>query len=114
MTNSTLKNDLIGLTLAEAKDGLRQKNFSAVELTQAYLEAMTHFRGLNAYILETPELALETAQASDKRLAKGEGRALEGIPLAMKDLFCTDGVQTTAGSHILEGFKPFYESTISL
>lgn len=110
----TVKNDLIGLTLAEAKEGLRQKNFSAVELTQAYLEAMEQFRGLNAYILETPDLALESARESDKRLAKGEGRALEGIPLAMKDLFCTEGVQTTAGSHILEGFKPFYESTISL
>lgn len=110
----TVKNDLIGLTLAEAKEGLLQKNFSAVDLTQAYLEAMAQFRGLNAYILETPDLALESARESDKRLAKGEGRALEGIPLAMKDLFCTEGVQTTAGSHILEGFEPFYESTISL
>lgn len=114
MTQSTLKNDLIRLTLAEAKEGLHQKKFSAVELAQAYLEAMTQHRNLNAYIIETPESALESARESDKRLAKGEGRALEGIPIAMKDLFCTEGVQTTAGSHILEGFKPTYESTISL
>lgn len=109
-----MKNDLIRLSLAEAKSGLHQKSFSAVELTQAYLDAMAHSRALNAYILETPELALETARESDKRLAKGEGRALEGIPLAIKDLFCTEGIQTTAGSHILEGFKPVYESTVSL
>lgn len=114
MTNSTLKNDLIRLTLAEAKEGLCNKSFSAVELTQAYVEAMAQHRSLNAYILETPELALEAARMSDERLAKGEGRALEGIPLAIKDLFCTEGIQTTAGSHILEGFKPAYESTISL
>lgn len=111
--NPALKNDLIHLTLAEAKAGLHQKSFSAVELTQAYLEAMAHHRSLNAYILETPELALENARESDKRLAKGEGRALEGIPLAIKDLFCTQGIQTTAGSHILDGFKPTYESTVS-
>lgn len=109
-----MTNDLIRLTLVEARAGLRNKSFSAVELTQAYLEAMVQSRALNAYILETPELALETARESDKRLAKGEGRALEGIPLAIKDLFCTEGIQTTAGSHILEGFKPTYESTITL
>jgi aspartyl-tRNA(Asn)/glutamyl-tRNA(Gln) amidotransferase subunit A len=109
-----MKNDLIRLTLAEAKEALRQKNCSAVELTQAYLQAMEHHRSLNAYILETPELALENAKKSDIRLAKGEGRALEGIPLAIKDLFCTEGIQTTAGSHILEDFKPAYESTVSL
>jgi aspartyl-tRNA(Asn)/glutamyl-tRNA(Gln) amidotransferase subunit A len=109
-----MKNDLIRLSIAEAKTGLHQKSFSAVELTQAYLDAMADSRALNAYILETPELALEAARESDKRLAKGEGGALEGIPLAIKDLFCTEGIQTTAGSHILEGFKPVYESTVSL
>ncbi|MBP9692381.1 MAG: Asp-tRNA(Asn)/Glu-tRNA(Gln) amidotransferase subunit GatA [Alphaproteobacteria bacterium] len=109
----TLKNDLIDLTLAQAKEGLLQKKFSATELTQAYLNAMAHHRSLNAYILETPELALEQAKLSDQRLAKGEARPLEGLPLAIKDLFCTKGVQTTAGSHILEGFKPPYESTVS-
>ncbi|MBA3814085.1 MAG: Asp-tRNA(Asn)/Glu-tRNA(Gln) amidotransferase subunit GatA [Alphaproteobacteria bacterium] len=113
MTNSPMKNDLVCLTLAEAKVGLHQKKFSAVELTKAYLQAMEQHRSLNAYILETPELALESAKKSDERLAKGEGRELEGIPLAIKDLFCTEGIQTTAGSHILEGFKPAYESTVS-
>jgi len=109
----TLKNELIDLTLAQAKEGFLQKKFSSVELTQAYLDAMAHHRSLNAYILETPDLALEHAQLSDQRLAKGEARPLEGLPLAIKDLFCTKGVQTTAASHILEGFKPPYESTIS-
>lgn len=114
MSVGTPKNDLIRLTLAEAKAGLLKKDFSAVELTQAYLESMAQSRALNAYIVETPELALEAAQTSDKRLAAGQGGALEGIPLAIKDLFCTEGIQTTAASHILEGFKPAYESTVSL
>ncbi len=109
----SLKHDLIRLTLAEAKEGLRKKKFSSVELTEAYLKAMGQHQEMKAYILELPELALANAQASDKRLAKGEGGALEGIPLAIKDLFCTEGVQTTAASHILEGFKPAYESTVT-
>ncbi len=106
-------NDLIRLTLAEAKEGLRQKKFSSLELTKAYLASMERNRHTNAYILETPELALERANESDQRLAKGDVRSLEGLPLAIKDLFCTEGIQTTAGSHILEGFKPPYESTVS-
>lgn len=109
----SLKNDLIHLTLAEARCGLEEKKFSAVELTKAYLDSMEEHRHLNAYILETPEQALEQAKESDDRLAKGEGRPLEGVPLAMKDLFCTKGIQTTAASHILEGFIPPYESTVS-
>ncbi len=108
-----LKNDLIRLTLAEARDGLRQKKFSSLELTEAYLDAMAQHRSMNAYILELPELARERAQISDKRLAKGEGKVLEGLPLAIKDIFCTEGIQTTAASHILEGFKPAYESTVT-
>lgn len=108
-----LKNDLIRLTLAEAKEGLAKKSFSSTELTQAYLDMMAQNRHLNAYILETSELALERAQASDKKLAEGVGGELEGLPIAMKDLFCTEGTQTTAGSHILEGFTPTYESTVS-
>lgn len=108
------KKDLIRLTLTEARDGLRSRSFSALELTQAYLEEMDRQRSLNAYILEMPELALEMAKASDERLGKGEGRPLEGIPLAIKDLFCTTDIQTTAGSHILQGFKPPYESTVTL
>lgn len=109
----SLKNDLIHLTLAEARRGLEEKKFSSVELTKAYLDSMEDHRHLNAYILETPEQALEEAKECDARLAKGEGRPLEGIPLAMKDLFCTKGIQTTAASHILEGFIPPYESTVS-
>jgi aspartyl-tRNA(Asn)/glutamyl-tRNA(Gln) amidotransferase subunit A len=108
-----LKNDLIRLTMAEARDGLKKKDFSSVELTKAYLEAMVQYRPLNAYILETPELALQMAQESDRKLAHGEARPLEGLPIAIKDLFCTLGIQTTAGSHILEGYKPEYESTVT-
>src|SRR5690242_16898340 len=70
-------------------------------------------RPLNAYITETPEQALAMAKASDVRLARGEALAMEGIPLAIKDLFCTEGVLTTAGSRILTGFKPPYESTVT-
>ncbi len=106
-------NDLIRLTLAEAKEGLHQKKFSSVELTKAYLKSMEHNKSMNAYILETPELALERANESDQRFAKGQSRSLEGLPIAIKDLFCTIDIQTTAGSHILEGFKPPYESTVS-
>ncbi len=114
MTSFSLKSDLIRLSLAEAKEGLRQKKFSSQELTKAYLKSMENQRCLNAYILELPEIALKRAEESDKRLAKEEGGFLEGLPLAIKDLFCTEGIQTTAGSHILEGFKPPYESTVSL
>jgi aspartyl-tRNA(Asn)/glutamyl-tRNA(Gln) amidotransferase subunit A len=105
--------ELIDLTLAEARDGLRAKRFSATELTKAHVAAVEHARPLNAYVLETPEKALEMAADSDQRLARGEGRALEGLPLGIKDLFCTKGVRTTAGSHILEGFTPHYESTVT-
>jgi aspartyl-tRNA(Asn)/glutamyl-tRNA(Gln) amidotransferase subunit A len=104
---------LTELTLTEMRDGLRAKKFSAVELTQAHLKAMETHRGLNAFITETPEIALEMAKASDARLAKGAPGAIEGIPVGMKDLFCSKGVLTTAASHILEGFKPRYESTVS-
>ncbi len=105
--------NLFELDLAQARDGLKQRDFSAVELTKAYIEALEAARDLNAFILETPERALEMASDSDKRIAAGSNRALEGLPLAIKDLFCTKGVQTTAGSHILEGFVPPYESTVS-
>src|SRR5919112_2006253 len=105
--------DLTDLTLAEARDGLRAKAFSAAELTRAHNAAVEKARSLNAYILETPERALEQARASDEALARGAGRPLEGIPLGIKDLFCTDGVRTTACSHILDGFVPSYESTVT-
>ncbi|SFG95894.1 Asp-tRNA(Asn)/Glu-tRNA(Gln) amidotransferase subunit GatA [Methylobacterium gossipiicola] len=101
------------LTLAEARDGLKAKDFSASELTQAHLDAMEKARGLNAYVLETPERALTMANVADTKIAHGEARPLEGIPLGIKDLFCTHGVATTAGSKILEGFQPHYESAVT-
>ncbi len=105
--------DLTKMTIAEARDGLKAGTFSARELTAAHITAMDAARGLNAFITETPEKAVEAATASDERLAKGEGGLMEGIPVAVKDLFCTKGVLTTAASHILDGFKPEYESTVS-
>ncbi len=105
--------DLTALTLAQARDGLRAKQFSAVELAEAHLAAIESARALNAFVLETPEHALTMARTSDERLAKGQGGPLEGLPLGIKDLFCTDGVRTTACSHILESFIPPYESTVT-
>lgn len=101
------------LTLAEARDALKAKRISARELTQAHLDAMAKARVLNAYIRETPDRALAMAEASDQKIASGEARPLEGIPLGIKDLFCTHGVTTTAGSKILETFEPHYESAVS-
>ncbi|MCC7305643.1 MAG: Asp-tRNA(Asn)/Glu-tRNA(Gln) amidotransferase subunit GatA [Alphaproteobacteria bacterium] len=98
------------LTIAEALKGLGKKDFSAVELTQAHVEAVEK-ENLNAFIVKTPELALKQAAESDKRRAAGKAGMLDGIPFAIKDLFCTEGVQTTASSKILEGFIPTYEST---
>lgn len=103
--------DPASLTIAGALEGLAKKDFTSVELTQASIEAMQAAKPLNAMITETPEKALEMAKASDARRAKGEAGLLEGIPLAIKDLFATEGVLTTAASHILDGFKPAYEST---
>ena len=105
--------ELTSLTLAEARDGLRKKSFSAAELASAHVEAVAQARDLNAYILETPERAAEMAKASDARISRGEAGPLEGIPLAVKDLFCTRGIRTTACSRILENFVPTYESTIT-
>jgi len=109
-----MSTELTGLTIGEALDGLAKKSFSSKELTEASLAAMDKHRDLNAFIVETPEKARAMAAEADARRAKGEAKGLlDGIPLAIKDLFCTDGVQTTAGSHILEGFKPPYESTVT-
>ncbi len=105
--------DLTRLTLAQARDGLAAKKFSAVELNQAFIDATARAKSLNAFIVETPEKALAQARASDEKIAQGEARPLEGIPLGIKDLYATEGVQTTAASHILEGFVPQYESTVS-
>ena len=104
---------LTALTISAARDGLRQKAFSALELTDAYLAAIERARTLNAFIVETPEQARAMARASDVRIARGEAGALEGIPLGIKDLFATKGVHTQAASHVLDGFKPPYESTIT-
>lgn len=105
--------DLTKLTLAEARDKLKAKEITSSELTGAYIKEMEGARALNAYVLETAEKAAEMAKASDARLQKGEGGPLEGIPLGIKDLFCTEGVRTTACSHILDGFTPTYESTVT-
>jgi aspartyl-tRNA(Asn)/glutamyl-tRNA(Gln) amidotransferase subunit A len=105
--------ELTDLTLATARDGLRAREFSARELAGAFVAAVENVRSLNAYITETPKQALAMAAASDARLARGEGLPLDGIPLAIKDLFCTKGVLTTAASHILDGFIPPYESTVT-
>ena len=105
--------ELTGLGLAEARDRLAGGEITARELAEAHVAAVEAARPLNAFITETPERALEMAEASDARRAKGEAGLLEGLPLAIKDLFCTEGVLTTAGSHILDGFHPAYESTVT-
>ena len=106
--------DLTALTIAEARDALKAKQFSALELTDSYLAAIDAANGaINAYVAVTPDKAREMARASDARLGAGEGGALEGIPLGVKDLFATEGVHTQASSHILDGFKPRYESTVT-
>ena len=104
---------LLALDLAGARDGLTRKLFSARELTSAYNDAVAGAKRLNAYITPTPERALAMADAADRRLARGEALPLDGIPVAVKDLYCTKGVLTTAGSHILDGFHPPYESTVT-
>lgn len=105
--------DLTQLTIKDALKGLDAKEFTSVELTQAHIDAGDAAKGLNAYITDTPEIAIEQAKASDARRSAGDAKALDGIPMAIKDLFCTDGVQTTAASKILEGFIPQYESTVT-
>ncbi len=104
---------LTDLTLAQARDGIVGGEFSAQELTEAYLTAMGAVRSLNCFIRETPDVAMAMATAADDRRARGEGGAMNGIPIAIKDLFCTKGVPATAGSHILDGFTPPYESTVT-
>lgn len=106
--------ELTHLSLAEMRDALKAKKISSKELTKAHLDKIEKLNPkLNAYITQTPEIALKQAEASDIRLAKGEGGSMEGVPIGVKDLFCTKGVLTTAASHILDGFKPQYESTVT-
>jgi aspartyl-tRNA(Asn)/glutamyl-tRNA(Gln) amidotransferase subunit A len=105
--------DLLSLDLAAARDALRDGKISSLELTDAYLGAMEAAAGLNCYITPTPDKARAMAAAADQRLARGDALPLEGLPLGIKDLFCTEGILTTAGSHILDGFKPAYESKVT-
>jgi aspartyl-tRNA(Asn)/glutamyl-tRNA(Gln) amidotransferase subunit A len=106
--------ELTALTIAEARDKLKAKAITATELTDAYLAAIdTANEAINAYVTVTHDQARSMAKASDERIAKGEAGALEGIPLGVKDLFATKGVHTQACSHILDGFKPEYESTVT-
>ncbi|MFC4624600.1 Asp-tRNA(Asn)/Glu-tRNA(Gln) amidotransferase subunit GatA [Daeguia caeni] len=106
--------ELTALTIAEARDKLKAKTISATELTEAYLSAIDAAnKTINAYVTVTHDQARAMARASDERIAKGEAGALEGIPLGVKDLFATKGVHTQACSHILDGFKPEYESTVT-
>jgi aspartyl-tRNA(Asn)/glutamyl-tRNA(Gln) amidotransferase subunit A len=105
--------ELTALTIAQARDGLKQKKFSAAELADVHLAAIEKARSLNAYVLETPERASAMAKAADARLHRGDAGPLEGIPLAIKDMFCTEGTRTTACSHILDNFVPAYESTVT-
>jgi len=104
---------LTDLTIAQLTEAMKKKEASAVEVTEAHLAKLDEHRALNAFITETPDKARAMAKASDERRARGEAGLLEGVPLGIKDLFCTEGVQTTAGSHILEGFVPPYESTVT-
>jgi aspartyl-tRNA(Asn)/glutamyl-tRNA(Gln) amidotransferase subunit A len=105
--------ELTKLTIKQAQEGLRKKEFTSVELTEAFIKKMEENRHLNAYITETPELALERAKDSDEKFLSNSHRKLEGIPMAVKDLFCTKGVRTTAASRILENYIPPYESTVT-
>ena len=105
--------DLTSLTLAEARDRLRSRSISSLEITKAHLEAIERANALNAFVAVTGARALKMAEASDARLSNGEGGALEGLPLGVKDLYATKGAHTQACSHILDGFEPPYESTVT-
>ncbi|MBB4639999.1 Asp-tRNA(Asn)/Glu-tRNA(Gln) amidotransferase subunit GatA [Rhizorhapis suberifaciens] len=105
--------DFTDLTVASIRDGFRKGDFTAREVAEAFNANVAAARALNAFIVETPDHALAAADAADKARTDGKLLPLSGVPIGMKDLFCTQGVQTTAASHILEGFVPTYESTVS-
>ena len=105
--------DLNKLGLAEARDALRKGDTTSVELTEACLKAIDAADALNAFVHKTPEIALERAKAADERIKAGDAPSMCGLPVGIKDLFCTKGVASQAASGILEGFKPEYESTVS-
>jgi aspartyl-tRNA(Asn)/glutamyl-tRNA(Gln) amidotransferase subunit A len=104
---------LTDLGIAALRDGFRAGDFSAREVADAFNAAVAGAKALNAFIVETPDHAIAAAEQADRDRSEGNVRALSGVPIGMKDLFCTKGVQTTAASHILEGFVPEYESTVS-
>ncbi|WP_417588279.1 Asp-tRNA(Asn)/Glu-tRNA(Gln) amidotransferase subunit GatA [Pararhodobacter oceanensis] len=104
---------LNSLTIADARDAMRKGDFTAVELTEACIGAIDAADALNAFAHKTPEIALERAREADARLSAGDAPDMCGIPLGIKDLFCTEGVATQAASNILKGFKPEYESTVT-
>lgn len=106
--------DVTDLGVAGLRDGFRSGEFSATEVAEAFVAKVARAKPLNAFLVETPAHALAAARAADDARAAGETpKPLAGVPIGMKDLFCTKGVQTTAASHILEGFTPTYESTVS-
>lgn len=108
-----MNSNLTNLSLSKTIDGLKEKEFTATELTQAHIDKIKETQHLNAYILTTEELALEQAKISDEKILRGEARSFEGIPIAVKDLFCTKNIRTTACSKILHNFVPSYESTVT-
>ena len=105
--------DLTSLSIAELRDGFRSGDFTAREIAESYNRAVAAAKLLNAYTVETPEDALAAAEAADQARGQGDLPSLAGIPLGIKDLFATSGVDTTAGSRILKNFKPTYESTVT-
>jgi len=105
--------ELTKLTIKQAIEGLRAKKFSAVELTSSYIKNIEQNRHLNAFITESFDLALAQAKKSDEKIAAGNAGDLEGIPLGIKDLFCTKNLRTTSGSKMLADFVPTYESTVT-
>ena len=106
-------NEIFNLSLLEVKEALKKHDLSALEVTNAFIEASENIKNLNIYNTFTPEKAIEMAKLSQSRIDKGQGKPLDGIPIAVKDLFCTEGILTTASSKILNNFIPNYESTVT-
>ena len=106
-------NEIFNLSLLEVKEALKKHDLSALEVTNAFIEAAEKIKKLNIYNTFTPEKAIEMAKLSQSRIDKGQGKPLDGIPIAVKDLFCTEGILTTASSKILNNFIPNYESTVT-
>jgi len=106
-------NEICNLSLLEVKEALKKHDLSALEVTNAFIEASENIKNLNIYNTFTPEKAIEMAKLSQSRIDKGQGKPLDGIPIAVKDLFCTEGTLTTASSKILNNFIPNYESTVT-